>query len=378
MNLIARRSLLMLGAVVAVLGGLAAYKILAIRALKTRMEAMRPPPPFVSVTVARTTPWDREIHSVGSLAAVRGTTVSSELPGTVVRIGFESGTRLAQGDLLVQLDVSTEEAQLRGAEAAARLAEVTLRRARDLRRSNSNSQADLDAAQAQADQALAAADNLRAVIAKKTIRAPFAGVAGIRLVSLGQYVPAGGAVVRLEALDPIYADFSVPQQHAGELGAGQAVRVGTDAWPGRSFAGLLTAVDPRVDGETRNLQVQATLPNPDGRLLPGMFARVDIVLPGTRPQVTLPQTAIVYNPYGSAVYVVETAAGPDGRAARIARQHFVTLGDTRGDEVAVLKGVEPGELVVTSGQIKLLNGSPIQVSDAPAPATSASPAPPNT
>jgi membrane fusion protein (multidrug efflux system) len=378
MNLTARRTLLMLGAVIVVVGGLAAYEIQSIRALKKRMEAMRPAPPTVSTTIARATPWGSEIRTVGSLAAVQGVTVSSELAGTVARIAFESGARVEKGDLLVQLDISTDEAQLRGAEAQARLAAITLQRARQLRKSDSNSQADLDTAQAQADQAAAAADNLRAVIAKKTLRAPFAGIAGIRIVNLGQFIAPGGPVVSVQALDPIYADFAVPQQRAGDLAAGQPVRVATDAYPDVVFAGRVNALDPRVDNDTRNIQAQATVPNPDGRLRPGMFARVDVVLPGLRQAITLPQTAVVYNPYGSAVYVIETTPGPSGASVRVARQHFVTLGETRGDEVAVLKGVEPGDEVVTSGQIKLRNGSPVQVSNTAVPPVNPAPTPPNT
>jgi membrane fusion protein (multidrug efflux system) len=373
MNTLTKRTFGMLGAVLVVVGGIAAYKVHTTRALQQRMAAMKFPPAVVATTIAAKAPWQRQLHAVGSLAAVEGVTVSNELAGIVVKIAFESGQRVNAGDLLVQLDVSTDEAQLRGLEAQAKLTAITLSRARELRAAGTNSQADLDSAEAQWRGAVAAADDVRAVIGKKTIRAPFAGLLGIRLVDLGQFLPAGGSIVTLQALDPIYVNFTLPQQTVGDLGVGQTVRVTIDAFPGTLFTGTVNARNSKVDESTRNVSVQATLPNADERLVPGMFAGVDVILPSHDEFVTLPQTAVVYNPYGDAIYVLErTEAGP------VARQHFVTLGETRGDLVAVVKGVNAGDEVVTAGQIKLRNGSPVQVNNAVTLPANAAPTPPNT
>lgn len=378
MNPMAKRAFGMLAALVVVIGGIALVKVRQVRAIEARMAASKPPPASVSTTVARVSVWRRQFHAVGTLVAVQGVTVSNQLDGAVERIAFESGQRVKAGDLLVQQDVSSELAQLHGLLAQEDLAAVTLRRAIALRASGTNAQADLDAAKAQYRAAAAAVENERAVIAKKTIRAPFSGLLGIRQVDLGQFLPAGGSIVSLESLDPIYVDFTLPEQDVAELRVGQAVRMTVDAYPGAVFSGAVSALDSLVDPSTRNLRVRATVPNPGGRLVPGMFAQVDVIQPGEDRYLTLPQTAIVYNPYGDAVYVVERTAGQGGAAAPVARQHFVTLGETRGDQVAVLKGIEPGDEVVTAGQLKLRNGSPVEVNNDVAPPDSASPAPPNT
>jgi len=378
MNTLTKRTFGMLGAVIVIVGGIAAYKVHTIRAMQQRMAAMKFPPAVVATTIAAKATWQRQLHAVGSLAAVEGVTVSNELAGVVVKIAFESGQRVNAGDLLVQLDVSTDEAQLRGLEAQAQLTAITLSRAKELRAAGTNSQADLDSAEAQWRGAVAAADNIRAVIGKKTIRAPFSGLLGIRLADLGQFLPAGGSIVTLQALDPIYVDFTLPQQMVGDLSVGQTVRVTIDAFPGTPFKGAVNARNSKVDESTRNLSVQATLKNSDGRLLPGMFGEVDVVLPTKVDYITLPETAIVYNPYGNAVYVVEDSQDASGAAVRVARQHFVTLGETRGDEGAVVKGIDAGMEVVTAGQIKLRNGSPVRVNNTVVPANSASPTPPNT
>jgi membrane fusion protein (multidrug efflux system) len=373
MNTLTKRILGMVGAVVVVVGGIALYKYETIRTLQQKMAGMKFPPAVVSTTIAAKTVWQRELHSVGSLAAIQGVTVSNELAGKVVGIVFESGQRVRKGDLLVQLDVSTDEAQLQGLEAQAVLAKITLERARQLREANTNSQADLDAAEAQYREAIAGADNVRAGIAKKTIRAPFSGLLGIRQVDLGQFLPAGGTIADLQTLDPIYVDFTLPQQALADLHVGQAVRMTVDAYPGAVFAGEINARNSRVDEATRNISVQATVRNADERLVPGMFAGVDVILPVRDEFITLPQTAIVYNPYGDAVYVVEKTEG-----GLVARQHFVTLGDTRGDFVSVLKGIAAGDEVITAGQIKLRNGSPVQVNNTVTLPASATPTPPNT
>ncbi|HUL55114.1 MAG TPA: efflux RND transporter periplasmic adaptor subunit [Opitutaceae bacterium] len=378
MTLLTRRTLGTLGAVILVLGAIATFKYYSLQKAARARAAARLPPVSVAATAAAETAWQRQFHAVGTLDAVEGVTVSNELAGTVAQIAFESGQHVKRGDLLVQLDVSTDEAQLRGLEAQATLARITLERGRALRAANSNSQADLDSAEAQYQQALANVDNQRAVIAKKTIRAPFAGLLGIRQIDLGQYLAAGAAIVTLQALDPIYANFSLPEQDVTQLKAGQAVRLAVEAYPGEIFDGAINALNAKVDETTHSLQVQATVRNADERLVPGMFVRADVVLPREDRFVTLPATAIVYNSYGDAVYVIEEGADPPGGPTLVARQRFVELGETRGDQVAVVKGVRPGEQVVTAGQLKLRNGSLVQINNAVQPSANPAPTPPNT
>ena len=304
-------------------------------------------------------------------------TVCNELSGTVQKIGFESGDQVKQGDLLVQLDISTDTAQLRGLQAQADLARLNLDRALDLRHSGTNTQADLDAAQAQFQQTQAAVDTQKTVIAKKNIVAPFAGHLGLRQVNLGQFLAVGTPIVTLQAVDPIYVNFALPQQETVDLTAGQKVQVRIDAYPDDVFDGAINALNAKVDEASRNLQVQATLANAGGKLKPGMFGTVDVVLPRQSRLLTLPQAAIVYNPYGNAVYVIEKAKDESGVESLIARQRFVQLGDTRGDQVAVLKGVQVGEEVVTSGQLKLRNGAPVAVNNSITPENNPAPTLPN-
>jgi len=321
--------------------------------------------------------WQDRRHAVGSLAAVQGVMVSNELPGTVQKIAFESGGQVKQGDLLVQLDISVDAAQLRGLESQAQLARINLERAQDLRRNNTNAQADLDTAQAQHQQTQAAVDTLKATIAKKAIAAPFAGRLGLRQVNLGQYLATGTAIVTLQTLDPIYVNFTLPQQEVVDLTEGQKVQVRIDAYPGETFEGAVNAVSPKVDDASRNLQAQATLGNAAAKLKPGMFATVEVLLPQQRKLITLPQAAIVYNPYGNAVYVVEKSKDAAGAAGLVARQRFVQLGETRGDQVAVLKGVAAGDEVVTSGQLKLRNGAAVAINNSVTPENNPAPTVPN-
>src|ERR1022692_4350658 len=338
MTIMAKRTLAMLAAVILVVGAIAAYKIRTVQTLRARAAAAVYPPAMVSTAIAPATVWQRQFHSVGSLAT----------------------------------------AQLSGLQAQADLALLTLNRARELRAKDTNSQADLDSAEALCRESSSAVENERALIGKKTIRAPFSGVLGIRQVNLGQFLPAGAPIVTLQTLDPIYVNFSLPQQDVGDLHAGQTVRMTVDAFPGVAFEGKVNALNSTVDEATRNIQVQATVRNADERLVPGMFAGVDLILPREDRFVTLPETAIVYNPYGAAVYVVERTKTESGGQLLVARQHFVTLGETRGDQVAVVKGVNAGDEVVTAGQLKLRNGSPVAVDNAAQPASNPAPVPPNT
>jgi membrane fusion protein (multidrug efflux system) len=350
--------------VIVVIGAIAGWKIMTIRAVMARMATQKPQPTVVSSMKAAEQIWQRRLHAVGSFTAVQGVTVTNELDGTVVQIAFESGARVKQGDLLVQLDISSEQALLANAVASADLAALNLKRAQDLRTKDSNSQSDLDASEAQARQTAANVDGIRATIAKKTIRAPFTGRLGIREVNLGQFLKGGTTVVPLQALDPIFVNFSMPQQDVIDLKVGQSVQVTIDAYPGTVFDGSINAINSKVDDASRNVQVQATLANADERIKPGMFASVDVVLPAEDRYVTLPLTAITYNPYGDSVYVVEDKGkDAEGHPILTVRQQFVELGAQRGDQVAVLKGVKPGEEIVTAGQLKLRNGSAVEINN---------------
>jgi len=377
MSLLVKRTLGVIVAILLVVGAIALWKYYTIRTLIAKMSAQKPQPTEVSSIKATEEVWQDRRHAVGSLAAVQGVTVCNELAGTIQKVAFESGDLVKEGDLLVQLNVTADEAQLRGLQAAATLARINFERAQELRRNNTNSQADIDAAQAQCQQSQAAVDDLQATVAKKVIKAPFAGRLGIRQVNLGQYLAAGTQIVSLQALDPLYVNFSLPQQALVDLKIGLAVEVRIDAYPTEVFEGTINAINVKVDDATRNVQVQATLSNAKSKLTPGMFAGVDVVLPLKSRFITLPQPAIVYNPYGNTVYVVEKSKGDSGADSVVARQRVVQLGETRGDQVAVLKGVQPGDEVMTSGQLKLRNGAAIAINNTVALDNNPAPTPPN-
>jgi membrane fusion protein (multidrug efflux system) len=290
-------------------------------------------------------------------------------------VAFESGARVAAGDLLVELDTAAETAQLRSNEATARLAELNLQRARELRQTSANTQADLDAAEATFAQATAAIEATKATLAKKRIVAPFAGRLGLREVNLGQFLNKGDAIVTLEAVDPIYADFGLPQQDLpfAQRRSRRPPRR-RRFHHGRQFEGLVEATSARVNDETRNVRVRAVFPNRSEELRPGMFGRVDVVLPGKQDVLVLPSSAITYSPYGDSVYVVVTETTPAGPQA-VARQRFVQAGARRGDQVSILKGLQPGETVVVAGQMKLRNGSPVKVDNSILPDNNPAPKP---
>jgi membrane fusion protein (multidrug efflux system) len=320
------------------------------------------------------------IESVGSLAAVQGVNVAAELDGKIVHIAFEPGTTVKEGDLLVQQDTSTEEAQLRSAEASVTLAKVSLRRDHELMAQSTISQSELDSAEAQFKQAEAQADDIRAAISKKTIRAPFAGRLGIRLVNLGQSLKSGDPIVSLQALDPIFVDFQLPQQRLAELARNLVVRVTSDALaPNEVVEGKITAINPDVDSATRNVRVQATLANPRERLHPGMFVNTAVLLPKADHVLVIPATAVLYAPYGNSVFVVEEKKGENsGTPDRMVRQQVVRLGESRGDFVAVTSGLRDGETVVTTGVFKLRNGIAVTVDNQLAPAAELAPKPNDT
>jgi len=367
-----KRILLTVLVALGVLGAIFGYKYVQLRAAKAALAARKPAPATVTTAPAVAEKWRHTLHAVGSLESFQGVTLRSEIEGRIVRVAFESGARVAAGDVLVEMDTAAETAQLRSNEATARLTELNLHRARDLRQTSANTQADLDAAEATFAQAAAAIESTKATLAKKRIVAPFPGRLGLRLVNTGQFLNKGDTVVTLEATDTIYADFTLPQQDVTQLKPGLAVKVRIDAFPGREFDGLIEATDPRVSGTTRNLRARATLPNPDENLRPGMFASVDVLLPEERDVIVLPATCIVYSPYGDSIYV----AGKDDKTGLlVAQQRFVQVGPKRGDQVALLGGVTVGEEVVTAGQGKLRPGSPITINNTVVPPNNPAPKP---
>ncbi|PTX96644.1 efflux RND transporter periplasmic adaptor subunit [Opitutus sp. ER46] len=350
----------------AVLGAIFGAKFLSIRkAMEARARVVQPPV-TVSAVTANEEVWQTTFPAVGSLASYRGIVVKTELEGVVRAIAIESGAEVAAGALLVELDTSVETAQLAGLEAQAKLAAANLTRAQELRANHTNTPADLDAAEAAVAQTRAAADQLRATIAKKRIVAPFAGRLGIVRIYPGQFLNKGDAIAQLETLDPIHVDFSLPQQDFPRLAMGQPVRVTSDAAPGQVLEGRIAAIDPRVSDTTRTIQVRATLANPGDKLRPGMFAQVEVVLPAEEKHVVVPNSAIIYNPYGDTVFVVENG---------VVQPRFIKPGPQRGEIVAVLSGLKPGEQVVTSGQLKLRAGSKVKIDNSLAPGANPAPKP---
>jgi membrane fusion protein (multidrug efflux system) len=335
---------------------------------------MQPPPEAVTTIVAELAEWDDTLTAIGTVAAVQGVTVSADLPGLVDRITFDSGRAVREGDVLVQLDTRQEQAQLAAAEAQRELARLNFERMQALVVDGAISRADFDQAAAEQKSTEARVGEIKAAIARKTIRAPFSGILGIRQVNLGQYLSGGDPVVPLQALHPIYVNFGVPQQESAALRIGRPVEITVEA-AGVELQGQVTAVDAVVDEATRNVQVQATLANPRGVLRPGMFVQAELTLGPSREVVILPASAVSYAPFGDSVFVVGDMRGPNGETYRGVRQQFVKLGGTRGDQVAVLSGVNPGEEVVTSGVFKLRNGAAVLVNNKVQPANSAKPRP---
>ncbi|HSM92335.1 MAG TPA: efflux RND transporter periplasmic adaptor subunit [Anaeromyxobacteraceae bacterium] len=358
---------------VLVLGVLAGTKAAQIGTMKKAAGAGGPPPAAVASASAKRIPWEERQGAVASLVAVRGVTLGSELPGLVREIDFESGATVRRGTVLVRLDSSAEEAQAVAARADAALAAVNLERAKALRAADANAPADLDAARARASQADAAVVALEATLAKKVIRAPFDGRISIRQVELGQVLAAGAPIASLQSVSPIHAEFWLPQQALSELKTGQRVRVRVDTFPGSSWEGTVTTINPEVDVATRNVRVRATFDNPDGRLRPGMFAQVEVVGHERRTALVIPATAPIFAPFGDSVFRVEQAKGGEGVA--VVRQQFVRLGERRGDFVEVLSGLGEGDRVVSAGAFKLRNGMAVALNDALAPEPQLTPKP---
>jgi membrane fusion protein, multidrug efflux system len=372
--LMTKRMIFMLAGTVVFVGAVGTAKFLQIRAAVAQASSFQPPPEAVTTTVARQDRWPATLAAIGTVAAVHGVTVSADLPGIVERIAIDSGRTVREGEVLVQLDTRQEQAQLTAAEAQRDLARLNLDRTRGLADEGIVSRADYDRAAAEHKQAEARVGEIRATIERKRIRAPFSGVLGIRQVNLGQYLTAGEAVVPLQSLHPIYVNFAVPQQEVGHLHAGGEVRVTAEGLGG-ALAGRITALDSIVDEATRNVQVQATLANPEGRLHPGMFVEVQISLGAGSSVVALPTSAINYAPYGDSVFIVGEVEGPGGQKYRGVRQQFVKVGSARGDQVAVVSGVSAGDEVVTSGVFKLRNGAAVRVNNEVQPGNNPAPKP---
>jgi membrane fusion protein (multidrug efflux system) len=368
----------LLGFALLIVGPLFLVKRGQFKTMEAAGAAMVMPPTIVTAAAVAEQQWENSLASTGSLVAVQGVTIGAEVPGKVVRIGFEAGAAVKAGDALVELDISTETAGLRAAEATAALAKANLARARDLRQSNTNSPAELDAAEAQFKQAQAQVDSLRAVIAKKTIRAPFSGRLGLRLVNLGQILKDGEPIATLQTLDPIFVNFSLPQQRLSQVKAGDTVRIQTDAAPEKGFEGKVTAISPEVDPATRNVRLQATIANDQERLRAGMFVNVDVVLPTRSAVLAIPATAVLYAPFGDSVFVVdEKKDEKTGRTELVLRQQFVRLGAARGDFVSIEAGLKAGERVVSSGVFKLRPGMHVTVDNTLAPDAQLAPKPKN-
>ena len=371
-----KRMFWMIGGVLLLIVVIVGIKVL----LVVRMiHGMPKPAPFtVSTTSAREQPWQPSLRAVGTLRAANGADLAMDAAGLVTAVNLKSGQDVKQGQLLLQLRDDDAVAQLQQLQAAAQLSRLTFERARKQLAAQAISQADYDGAAADLKAKQAAVAQQQVVVSKKQLRAPFAGRAGIITISPGDYVSAGTTVVTLQQLDPLLVDFYVPQSELGRLQVGQSVKLALDAYAGRQFDGKLSAVSPKVDAGTRNVQVEATVPNRDKALTPGMFAKLEVDVGHQQQQLTLPQAAIVYNPYGDTVYVVQPSKGKDeqGHAQPpTVQQTFVTVGETRGDQVAILKGIAAGTQVVTSGQIKLKNGAPIAIDNSVQPADNAHPTP---
>jgi len=363
------------------IGGLFALLVvlLGIKALQIGKMMSMPkgmPPTTVTSTPVKEEDWAPTLSAVGSISAVQGAIVSTELGGIVSEIGFQNGSEAKKGEVLLKLDSSSEEAQLHTAEADLELARANLQRERDLAARKVVSKQELDAAESTFGQKQGTVDNMRAFIAKKQVRAPFDGQLGIRQVNVGQMINSGQQVVSLEALDPVYVDFALPQQELSKLAPGLEAHVHTDAIPGREFNGKLTALNSMVDTVTRNVTLQATLENPDHALKPGMFVKIEIVLPEKGKTLVIPGSAVSYAPYGDSVFVIDKKKDPKtGKEAQTLRQAFVRIGEARGDFVSVTQGLKAGDEVVSTGVFKLRNGMPVTINNDLAPKPQMNPTP---
>jgi membrane fusion protein, multidrug efflux system len=370
-----KRMIIMLALVGLLFGGIFGFKAFIGSFIKKKIAEQGVPPQTVSTTKAELREWQGEFQAVGTLRAVRGADIAPEVPGVITAIRFQSSQEVQEGAPLVQLNDESDLAKLQALTAAAELAQVNFERDKKQLEIQAVSQAVVDADAANLKSAKAQLAEQQALLNKKLVRAPFSGRLGIRAVDVGQYVTAGTKLVTLQALDPVYVDFFAPQKSLGKITLKQKIVLNTDAFAGEQFAGEITSIDPKVDPATRNVQIRATVRNPKRKLLPGMFATVSIASGGPQRFLTLPQTAVSYNPYGNTVFTVEERKGEDGKTSLATQQRFVTTGETRGDQVAILSGIKEGETVVTAGQIKLRSGMPVVVNNSIQPANELAPQP---
>jgi membrane fusion protein (multidrug efflux system) len=357
------------------IGGLAYFQLVfKPQMIKGFLASQVPPPATITAEAAQSQKWVERLPAIGTLIASQGVDVASQVAGIVTSLGFESGQEVPEGKRLVQLDITVEQADLASAEATQREADVAYKRQTDLLRKSVASEANVDTALAKRDTAAAAVNRIKALIAQKSILAPFAGRLGIRKVELGQYVSPGLALVTLQALDPIWVDFPMPEQNIGKLRKGQVIELSVDAFPGETFKGKVASLDARVAQDTRTLLVRGTLANPDRKLLPGMFANVAVLAGAPAKVVTVPRTAITYSLYGDSVYVVKPEETKDKDATKtgaqsaeepvlVVERRYVTTGQVREDRVEITAGLKNGEQVATTGQIKLNNGSRVKIND---------------
>jgi membrane fusion protein (multidrug efflux system) len=360
---------------VALLGGLGFVKYKQVEAAIAAGASFQMPPTAVTTVVAKQETWPSTMSIIGTAAAIQGVTVSADLPGTIDKIHFESGQWVKEGEIMVELDTRQERAQLASLEAQRDLAGINYGRAQELVKQGVIAKQEYDNAAAQQKATEAQVGDIKAAIARKTIRAPFSGVIGIRQVSLGQYLAAGQAIVSLQTLSPIYVNFGVPQQDTGKMIPGHVMRITNSDLPGMSFMGRITALDSVISEQTRNIQVQAIVTNKDDKLRPGMFVQVELPLGSPRQVIPLPASAINYAPYGDSVYVVTNMTDPKGKSYRGVKQQVVKVEGSRGDQVAIISGLNPGDEVVSSGVFKLRNGAPVLINNDVKPSNSASPKP---
>lgn len=372
----AKRMLLMLAVVLALVAGLGFVKYHQIQAAIAMGASFQPPPSAVTTIVAKPATWPSNLSVIGTAAAIQGVTISADLPGTVDKIHFESGRAVKAGDVLVELDTRQERAQLAQTEADWNLAQINYGREQKLVSEGVVPRQEYDNAEAQLKSTAAQVGQIKATIERKTIRAPFSGILGIRQINLGQYLAAGQAIVPLQSLNPIYVNFGIPQQDAPKVKIGRVLHVTSEELRGIEFAGRVTALDSVVDESTRNITVQATLSNPGDRLRPGMYVQVAVGMGASQNVIALPSTSINYAPYGDSVYVVSDLKDPKtGKTYKGVRQQFVKVSGSRGDQVGIISGVNPGDEVVTSGVFKLRNGAPVQVNNAVQPSNNPAPKP---
>lgn len=372
----AKRMLIMLLIVGLLFGGIFGFQIFKAIKIKEFMASSKAPPVTVTAMKTEFQPWQPRVNAVGSLRAVRGVDVSSEVAGIVRSLHFKSGDEVKADQLLVQLNADADIAQLHALEAAAELAHTTYERDKAQYAAQAVSQAALDADAADLKSKRAQVAQQSALVDKKSIRAPFAGRLGISTVNPGQYLNPGTVIVTLQSLNPVLVDFYLPQQQLSRISIGQAVTITTDTYPGKTYTGKITAMSPLVDPSTRNIQIEAAISNPKYKLLPGMYASISIEAGKVEHYLTLPQTAVTFNPYGESIYIVEPSGkGAPGKPTLTVKQNFVTVGDTRGDQIAILGGVKESDMVVTSGQLKLKNGSQVIINNKVQPSNDAMPKP---